>query len=260
VLCISTQLIEAGVDVDFASVVRYMAGLDSIAQAAGRCNRHNRRTTGHVHLINPAEESLSRLPDIDIGIRKAERVLDEYHSNPTEFGHNLIGPQAISRYYQYYFFDRRNDMSYPVSARTLGHDDSLLNLLSANPLAEGEYKRAKGQGVPLHLRQSFMTAAGAFKAIEAPTQGVIVPFGTEGRELIADLCATFEVERQYELLRRAQQFTVSVFPHDLAKLQDARAVHAVQEGTRILHLDPRYYSAEFGLMTEPVNPLENLNV
>jgi len=44
----------------------------------------------------------------------------------------------------------------------------------------------------------------------------------------------------------------------LEKLQDARAVHPVQDGTRILHLDPRYYSAEFGLMTEPVNPMESL--
>ncbi len=258
VLCISTQLIEAGVDVDFGSVVRYMAGLDSIAQAAGRCNRHNARRKGYVHIVNPAQENLSRLPDIAIGIQKAERVFDEYHANPAQFDRNLIGPKAIARYYQYYFFDRRNDMSCPVSAQALGHDDSLLNLLSANALASDEYKKVKSHAPPLHLRQSFMTAAKAFKAIDAPTQGVIVPFGKEGKNLIADLCAAFEVEKQYALLRRAQQFTVNVFSHELEKLQDAHAVHTVQEGTRILHLDPRYYSAEFGLMIEPVNPMENL--
>ncbi len=103
-----------------------------------------------------------------------------------------------------------------------------------------------------------MAAAEAFKAIDAPTQGVIVPFCDAGRELIADLCAAFEPERQFDLLRRAQQYTVNVFSPELAKLQEARAVHPVQEGAGILHLDPRYYSFEFGLVTEPIMPMEAL--
>jgi len=253
VLCISTQLIEAGVDVDFGSVIRYMAGLDSIAQAAGRCNRHGLREIGHVHVVNPAQENLSRLPDIAIGIQKTERVFEEYQTDSAQFDNNLIGPQAISRYYDYYFFDRRNDMNYSVSAQTLGHDDSLLNLLSGNTLACDEYKRLKNQAPPLHLRQSFMAAAKAFKAIDAPTQGVIVPFGKEGEELINDLCGGFDVEKQYKLLRRAQQYTVNVFPHELEKLQAARAIRPVQEGVGILYLHIDYYSPDFGLMTEPGN-------
>lgn len=258
VLCVSTQLIEAGVDVDFGAVIRYAAGLDSIAQAAGRCNRHGRRPKGHVHIVNPAQENLSRLPDIAIGIEKTQRILDDYRAGPDRFDHSLIGPKAIDWYYQNYFFARSDDMSYPVSAQTLGHDDTLLNLLSMNTMASEEYGRRHKQMPPIYLRQSFMTAAKAFKAIDAPTQGVIVPYG-EGRELINDLSAAYEVEKQYDLLRRAQQFTVNVFSYELEKLQDAGAVHPVQEGTQILHLDPRYYSAEFGLVTEPVNPMEVLN-
>lgn len=260
VLCVSTQLIEAGVDVDFGFVIRYMAGLDSIAQAAGRCNRHGRRSKGNVYIVNPAQENLSRLPDIAIGIVKAERILDDYRSDPARFDHNLLGPKAMDCYYENYFFARCRDMSYPVSAETLGHDDNLLNLLSTNPIAGDEYGRRHGEKPPIYLQQSFMAAAKAFKAIDAPTQGVIVPYDSEGRALINDLCAAFEVEKQYDLLRRAQQFTVNVFSHELEKLQDAGAVHPVQEGTRILHLDSRYYSAEFGLVTEPVNPMEVLNV
>lgn len=258
VLCISTQLIEAGVDVDFGTVIRYMAGLDSIAQAAGRCNRHGLRTAGRVHIVNLSEQNLSRLPDIAIGISKTERILDDYLNDPARFDRNLIGPKAMDWYYENYFFARRDDMSYPVSADALGHDDSLLNLLSANSIACEEYGRRRGQMPPIYLRQSFMAAAKAFKAIDSPTQGVIVPFGDAGKELIADLCAAYEVEKQYELLRRAQQFTVNVFSWELEKLQKAGAVYPVQQGTGILHLDPRYYSAEFGLVTEPVNLMEAL--
>jgi CRISPR-associated endonuclease/helicase Cas3 len=258
VICVSTQLIEAGVDVDFGAVIRYLAGLDSIAQAAGRCNRHGRFDKGQVHIVNPAEENLTRLPVIAIGAEKTKRILDEHRADPARFDHDVIGPKAIDEFYRHYFFDRRNDMTYPVTADTIGHDDTLLNLLSTNPIASEEYGRRSGKMPPIYLRQSFMAAARAFKAIDAPTQGVIVPYGREGQDLINDLCAAYEVEKQYDLLRRAQQYTVNVFSHELEKLQDAGALHPVQEGTRILHLDARYYSAAFGLVTEPVNPMEAL--
>ena len=51
VICISTQLIEAGVDISFPVVIRVLAGLDSIAQAAGRCNRNRERPIGNVYVV-----------------------------------------------------------------------------------------------------------------------------------------------------------------------------------------------------------------
>jgi len=99
VVCLSTQLIEAGVDVDFGSVIRYLAGLDSIIQAAGRCNRHGRRLKGTLWIINPADEKLDRLKDIRIGAMQAERILDEFRASPESFGYDVIGLKAVEMYY-----------------------------------------------------------------------------------------------------------------------------------------------------------------
>lgn len=262
-LCFSTQLIEAGVDVDFASVIRYAAGLDSIAQAAGRCNRNGRLDCGKVYVVNPRDEdeNLSKLPDILIGREKANRVLDDYDADPQKYGSNRIGPEAMAWYYKNYFFDRAKEMGYPVSANTLGRDDTLLNLLSDNLLAAGDYKRSKKQAPARFLRQSFMSAARAFKAIDAPTRGVIVPHGEAGKALIVELCAAYFPDKEFELLRRAQQYSVNVLPRQIETLSETNAVRGIQDGTGILFLaDPRYYSEEFGLSDTPEVLMEVLCV
>ena len=259
-LCVSTQLIEAGVDVDFRVVIRFLAGLDSIAQAAGRCNRNGAPEPGIVHVVNPAEESLSSLPDIQVGREKAQRVLDDFKDKPSRYQANLVGPTALNDYYRYYFFDRADEMSYPLSAKDLGHSDTLLDLLAANGQAVSEYAARKHVKPSLFFRQAFMTAAKAFKAIDAPTQGVVVPHGKAGRALIADLHAAFDIEKQFKLLRAAQQYTVNVFPHVFEKLRKAGAVREVKPDSdlRVFCLDQRFYSPEFGLSTEPVSLMESL--
>jgi CRISPR-associated endonuclease/helicase Cas3 len=88
---------------------------------------------------------------------------------------------------------------------------------------------------------------------------VVVPFGSEGRQLINELCAAFDVGKQYELLRRAQQFTVNVFPYVLQVLSAAQAVRPVQEEAGVLYLDAQYYSDEFGIVTEKVSGMELLD-
>ena len=76
---------------------------------------------------------------------------------------------------------------------------------------------------------------------------------------INELCSAMEIDKQYKLLRRAQIYSVNVFPNVLKRLQDERAVHEVQEGSGILYLDERYYDDEFGISEVLVKKMEFLN-
>ncbi len=230
IICISTQLIEAGVDVDFGSVIRFIAGLDSIAQAAGRCNRNGLRKAGLVYIVNPNNENIDKLKDIKVGKEIADRVLDEYKNDPIIFDNDILSPKTIERYFQYYFFDRASEMKYPVNSKSIvGRDDSLLELLSKNEYSAKEYQRTHSKNIqPMDFLQSFMTAAKEFKAIDSPTQGIIVPYGEIGKQLILDFCSTEEIEKQYKLLCEAQRYSVNVFSTDFKKLKDQKAIYEVQ--------------------------------
>lgn len=259
-LCISTQLIEAGVDVDFGTVIRYVAGLDSIAQAAGRCNRNGRRAMACVYVINPAEERIDRLVAIREGRDIAQRVLDEFAMDPKAFNDDLLSPAALDLYFKYYFHRRADQMDYPLAADAAMREDKLLNLLAENSLAVHDYTQHRKNAPPSHLRQAFMTAARAFRAIDAPTQGIIVPYGADGREVIAQLCSTSKPELQFDGLRRAQQFSVNLFSQQFEALQRVGAIWEIGSGIGIYHLHPEYYSDEFGLSDTPVVPMEPLYV
>lgn len=246
-LCISTQLIEAGVDIDFRAVIRFLAGLDSIAQAAGRCNRNGAADKGRVHIVTPEAESLSPLPDIARGKDCTARVLRDFAADPESLGGNLLHPLAMGRYFKYAFHDCRNDMDYPVDT---GRDDTLLRILADNGKNGGNMPH------PLMLRQSFMTAARAFQAIDAPTEGVIVPYGA-GKKIIAELQAEITPEQRRALLRRAQRYSVNLFPNRKRKLQEKGALQQIPDAETLV-LDERHYSREFGLSDEPVEPLSFL--
>ncbi len=251
VVCISTQLIEAGVDVDFGTVIRFVAGLDSIAQAAGRCNRSGKRKQrGRVLLVNPIQERIDMIPEIKIGKEKAERVLGEYDKNPSQFAGSLVSTQALTLYFEYYFYERSQYMDYPVSSDVNVQDDSLLEVLSGNSKAVNIYQRANGKNSTLQLRQSFATAGKLFSAIDSQTQGVIVPYES-GKEIIAALCASEDITREKVLLKQAQRYTVNCYKQKLTELNKAGALHDIG-GSGVYCLHGQHYSKDFGISVESV--------
>lgn len=251
VLCISTQLIEAGVDIDFGGVIRFAAGLDSIAQAAGRCNRHGLRATGEVVVVNPRDENLGSLDEIRAGRDAGVRVLDEFATDPPSLGDDLLSPMAIERYFEYWFFDRRREMDYPVHVE---RNDTILNLLSLNDLSMSEHRRRHGiDGPRIFLRQAFSSAGRAFRVIDEASDAVIVPY-SEGANLIGELLARSDVIARRAMLRRAQRFSVSLRPTTLARLKQRGAIRELADGLGVFYLDSRYYSNDTGVSEDAVSP------
>ncbi len=261
VICVSTQLIEAGVDIDFGTVIRYLAGMDSIAQAAGRCNRIGaREKLGNVWIVNPAEENLDKLKDIKIGREKAQTILDDFKDTPDSFENDRIGLKAMELYYNHYFHERQGEMNYKVNADSpVGRTDDLFTLLSVNSESVNSYVRTNSNtATNLPFKQSFQTASKAFRVIDSLTQGVIVPYGEEGNNIIVELCGAYDLEKQYGLIKKAQRFSVNLFPYEFRKMADNNAIREVQKGAGIFYLDKQYYSEKFGWSDNPVNGMENL--
>ena len=247
VICISTQLIEAGVDISMACVIRALGGLDSIAQAAGRCNRHGEKDgKGQVWVLNLQEQDFTRiLPDIQAGKTHAERVFRDF------VGQDILQPVAMERYFEYYFYQRSDEMSYSVKNSATG---SLLDWLSDNALNPyGEKNNKRSKPLPL-LMQSFKSAGRAFQVIDAPTHAVIVPYG-EGAELIAKLCGEWDPKEMRRTLQKAQRYSVNVFPNVWDKLQKENALHETIEGSGIYYLNERYYNDEFGLSLDETSEM-----
>jgi CRISPR-associated endonuclease/helicase Cas3 len=215
---ISTQLIEAGVDIDFPSVYRALAGLDSIAQAAGRCNREGKLAEpGRVFLFTPE------------------------HPIPKGFLRQAADAAAeiVPRY---------DD---PLSLDAVRHFFELL--LSENIHRSGftDVKRIMDCFVtdPTLLGYQFRTCAERFQFIEAMGEPIIVPWGSKGRRLCEELERSFDPTVQQVLSRKLQRFIVLAHERIRTAAIAKGAVRMVHDRFPIL-IDDTAYDQELGLVIE----------
>ncbi|MED4473885.1 MULTISPECIES: CRISPR-associated helicase Cas3' [Bacillaceae] len=243
-ICVTTQLIEAGVDVSFKCVIRSLAGLDSIAQAAGRCNRHGEDDVQDVYVIDHVDEKLSKLKEIKTGKEITGNVLARYKKKADEYDKSLLSQTAMDEYFQHYYKKMEADLNYYIPKVEKDMTKLLMTTRRESDYFKAYEKKYKTK-FPLALTGSYKTAADHFQVIDQQTTSVIVPYG-EGKEIIAKLNSVERIEDLSKLLKQAQQYTVNLYSQALRQLKQDNAIVPHLEGM-IYELRENWYSEDYGV-------------
>lgn len=226
-IVISTQLIEAGVDIDLPIVYRAMSGLDSIVQAGGRCNREGKRPTPGEFYVFSLSDGGKAFGAIAHGQNATRFLLD----NNKEHTRPCMPLELIEAYYDRYYasiesFDSKN-------------------------IAESLYDEEEAK----RWRFDFQQASEDFQLIENVDRDLFVPYGW-GKELLEGL-EKHTLYPNHRTMRELQQYHVSISKWRYEELEEARLLSEIivdrETGKSILVLAPQGYDEALGICT--TNPL-----
>lgn len=247
VVCISTPIVEAGVDISFEVVVRSVAGLDSIAQAAGRCNREREKEEGQVYIVILAEKLENVNPLKDIVIRQ-ELTKDKLRVRLKY--DDLLYPSTLEGYFNSVHRKQKEEYKFPIDLKDSGGTvilkaQSIFDILNSNQNAK---KNTKCK-VDWINRADIKTAESEFYVIPQKGKGILVPYkgeGVNGEEIISELLSEKTLTEKYDLLKKAQQITISVFDSAFQDLAEKKMIYAVSKMEGVYVLNESFYSNDIG--------------
>ena len=230
-LLVSTQLIEAGVDIDFPCVCRELAGVDSLVQAAGRCNREGRlRGCGRFIVFESSEY------DIPSGYLRIAAQKGSETISLSKYQENMLGEESVAKYFTLLYADVQK-------GNATGMDKYLVLgelLPNKRPTTADEMFAFK-----------FRELGEKFKLIDTCNCSVIIPYGEEGRTLCEQLRTTYAPSEQRRLARKLQRYAVSLYGDKPMDRNGNLLAEKVHDCYWVMTSPEQYYSSEFGVLTEP---------
>lgn len=209
---VSTSLIEAGVDVDFPRAFRELAGLDSILQTAGRCNREGKRSVQDslVTIFSLRDKPPGMIAQNVDATRRILKKYDAFHA-----------PEAVSEYFRFF--------------RNLKGQ----NELDKYHIIDSFERGLNGCGLP------FMSVAERFHLIDSGTRTVYIPL--ERAVPLIEQLRGGQLSRG--LFRKLGQYGVALYPNQFQKLRDSGVLTCMLSGDGILE-DISLYDPVYGLQPD----------
>lgn len=224
---ISTQLIEAGVDVDFPDVWRALGPLDSIVQVAGRCNREGRLAAGQMHVFRPADHKLPQ-GVYQAAAYQAANTLALLGHGPQATERLATDPRLFADYFQSLYQAVNTDYA-KRGETTIQEDRAQLRFRQVARKA----RVIQDEGTPVII------------ARDSNGKPYAAPFVEEIRSRDPD---TGQPRFTRDDLRRLQRFMVNVRAPNFARLQHLNAVRELLPNLELYVLDAGYYHPDLGLV------------
>ena len=208
-LVLSTSLVEAGVDLDFQSVYRQLAGIDSVIQAAGRCNREGKRSPEESNVYVFRFEEQERILGQRKQIEAAKTLVSE--------GKDISALETIEEYFKFLYHLKSSELD------------------KKNIMAQ-----FKG------IKCNFPKVAEDFKMIENDTKTVFIPIEEEAQDLLQQLKYQGFTKTS---MRKAGQYSVTLYDDVIEKMEAAGMIELVAENINDFYelKDKERYTEEFGL-------------
>lgn len=246
-ICITTSLIEAGVNVDFDLVFRSITGADSIEQARGRCNREGLLKRGGKVFVFCMKEDNTDVKGLR-DIYQRGMITATYINQQTARceGYQGLDMNVLTeQFYKKYYLENTKKMALPIKHK----NTNALQLLSTNDPLLNAVADPKSFCQKNQLLQSFDTASQCMQLIDQDTKSIIVPYVNEA--ILQELLKAIDQQAFDEvklLLRRLQRYTVNVFSW---KNID-QYCSFVSEDLSLYILQAEYYDEDYGLSIDDV--------